>query len=386
MAYQQIFNYHAPTKMTFGSGAIRELVTELKRLNVARPLIVTDQGIKGAGILDKVTTLLSENHIPFSVFDGVEENPSIETVVKGAGIYRDEKCTGFIAIGGGSPTDATKAIGIIVSNPGDITQYEGAGKVGKPIPPVIAIPTTYGTGSEATFVSVITDKKRTFKFVISSPNIFCAAAILDPNLLVTLPRKIGAATGMDALTHSIETHVTLISQQISSALALHAVKLIAENLRQAIANDYNLAATENMMIGSAIAGMAFTNSRLGTVHAMAHPLSAHYGIHHGMSCGILLPHVMEFSLGACPEKFAEIARAMGEVTYGLSTMDAAYKAVEAVRKIMRDVEMPFTLREVGVREDKIPQLVADSMLSASILINPRKTGKEDVERLFRKAL
>jgi len=190
---------------------------------------------------------------------------------------------------------------------------------------------------------------------------------------------------MDALTHSIETHVTLISQQFSSALALHAVKLIAENLRQAIASDYNLAATENMIIASAIAGMAFTNSRLGTVHAMAHPLSAHCGIHHGMSCGILLPHVMEFNLGACPEKFAEIARAMGEITYGLSTMDAAYKAVEAVRKIMRDVDMPFTLREAGVREEKIPQLVADSMLSAAISINPRKTGKEDVERLFRKA-
>jgi alcohol dehydrogenase class IV len=190
---------------------------------------------------------------------------------------------------------------------------------------------------------------------------------------------------MDALTHSIETHVTLISQPISSALALHAVKLIAENLRQAIANDYNLAATENMMVASAIAGMAFTNSRLGAVHAMAHPLSAHYGIHHGMSCGLLLPHVMDFSLGACPEKFAEVARAMGENTCGLSPMDAAHKAVEAVRKLMRDVDMPFTLREVGVREEKIPQMVADSMLSASVLINPRKAGKEDVERLFRKA-
>jgi len=329
--------------------------------------------------------LLNENHIPFSVFDGVEENPSVETVAKGAGIYRGEKCNGFIAIGGGSPTDATKSIGIVVSNPGDITQYEGAGKVGNPVPPIIAIPTTYGTGSEATFISVITDKKRTFKFVISSPHIFCAAAILDPDLVVTLPRKIGAATGMDALTHSIETHVSLTSQQMSSALALQAIKLIAENLRQAIASDYNLVATENMMIASAIAGMAFTNSRLGTVHAMAHPLSAHYGIHHGMSCGILLPHVMEFNLGACPEKFGEIARAMGEVTYGLSTMDAAFKAVEAVRKLMRDVDMPFTLREVGVREEKIPQLVDDSMLSGAIPLNPRKTTKEDVERLFRKA-
>ena len=385
MAYQQIYSFQAPTKMIFGSGALQELVTELKRLNMGKPLIVTDPGLKKAGILDKVTTLLSEKSIPFSVFDGVDENPSVETVVKGAGIYRDEKCAGFIALGGGSPTDATKSIGILISNPGEITQYEGPGKVGKPIPPIIAIPTTYGTGSEATFVSVITDKKRTFKFVISSPHLFCAAAILDPNLLVTLPRKIGAATGMDALTHSIETHVTLIAQPISSALALHAVKLIAENLRQAIASDYNVAATENMMVASAIAGMAFTNSRLGAVHAMAHPLGAHYGIHHGMSCGLLLPHVMEFSLGACPEKFAEVARAMGENTQSLPPMDAAYKAVEAVRKLMRDIDMPFTLREVGVREEKIPQLVADSMLSGSILINPRKTGKEDVEKLFRKA-
>jgi alcohol dehydrogenase class IV len=191
---------------------------------------------------------------------------------------------------------------------------------------------------------------------------------------------------MDALTHSIETHVSLISQQMSSALALHAIKLIGENLRQAIANDYNLAATENMIIGSALAGMAFTNARLGAVHAMAHPLSAHLGIHHGMSCGILLPHVMEFNLGACPEKFAEIARAMGEITYGLSTMDAAFKSVEAVRKLMRDVDMPLTLREVGVCEDKIPRLVEDSMLSAAIPNNPRKTGKEDVEKLFRSAL
>jgi alcohol dehydrogenase class IV len=190
---------------------------------------------------------------------------------------------------------------------------------------------------------------------------------------------------MDALTHAIEAYVALGSQPFASALALHAIGLVAGNLRQAVANDQNLAATQNMVIASALAGMAFSNARLGTVHAMAHPLSAHCGIHHGTACAILLPHVMEFNLGACPEKYAEIARAMGGTTAGLAVMDAARLAVEAVRALASDVDIPANLRAAGATPDRLQELIGDSMLSGAIRNNPRTTGKEDVEHLFSKA-
>jgi alcohol dehydrogenase class IV len=385
MSLQQFLTFHAPTKILCGPGALAALPAELTRLSVRRPLVVTDQGIKRSGLLEKVTAPLTQQEISFAVFDSIEENPAAETVMNGAEVYASENCAGLIAIGGGSSIDAAKAIGVVVSNGGNVTDYRGVEKVPKATPPLIAIPTTYGTGSETTSVAVITDRRTLYKFAIISPHIFCASAILDPNLLLTLPRKLGAATGMDALTHAIEAHASLTAHQMTSALALHAIKLIAENLRQAIANDYNLTSTENMMVASTLAGIALSNARLGTVHAMAHPLSGHCGIHHGVACAILLPHVMEFNLGSSPEKFGEIARAMGEMTAGLSVMDAAWKAVEAVRRLSRDVDIPLTLQEVGARLDKLPELVKDSMASGAILVNPRKTNEQDVERLFRKA-
>jgi len=381
----RVLAFHAPTRLIFGPGALAEVIPELKRLGVGKPLLVTDQGIRAAGLLGRVTSLLEEHGVPSATFDGVKENPSVETVADGLKIYANEGCDGLIPIGGGSPIDTGKAIGILASNNGEIAQYEGVGKVPRAIPPTIAVPTTYGTGSETTSVAVITDPRRHFKFVIVSPNIFCSSAILDPTLLLSLPRKIGAATGMDALTHAIEAYVALGSQPFASALALHAIGLVAGNLRQAVANDQNLAATQNMVIASALAGMAFSNARLGTVHAMAHPLSAHCGIHHGTACAILLPHVMEFNLGACPEKYAEIARAMGGTTAGLAVMDAARLAVEAVRALASDVDIPANLRAAGATPDRLQELIGDSMLSGAIRNNPRTTGKEDVEHLFSKA-
>jgi alcohol dehydrogenase class IV len=366
-----------------GCGAIGKVAEEVKGLSILHPLIVTDAGVRKAGIVDKLLGSLSNLGLSYSIFDEVEPNPRVSTIERGAEAYRKERCDGLISIGGGSPMDSAKAIGVVVTHPGSILDYEGLGKVKYPIPPHVAIPTTYGTGSELSFGAVVTDPKRNFKAPIGSTLLFPKVSIIDPELALHLPHQIAASTGMDALTHGIETYVSKKAQPITEAISLHAIRLVSENLRKAVTGD--LEGTAYMMIASTMTGFSFSHTRTGAVHAMALALGGHFDTPHGVTNAVLLPYVMEFNLEACPEKFRDISRAMGESLEGLSLKDAAQKSVEAVKRLMKDLGLPTRLREIGCDKERFPQLIQDSMKSTNMAQNPRSATEEDILQLFMRA-
>ena len=262
----------------------------------------------------------------------------------------------------------------------------GSGKVKNDIPPLVCIPSTYGTGSEVTPFAVLTNPKTQNKDPVISAKISPQAGILDPELSVGLPAALGGPTGMDALTHAIESYTNLLAGPITDGLALQAIQLIGENLRLACANDYELAATENMLVASMLAGMAFAQTRLGNVHAMSHPVGAQFGVHHGLANAILLPYVMEFNLTARLDKFANVANALGADTEGLDEREAAQLAVDAVWDLNQDLAIPNKLGEVGVKKSGIRALSKATMQSGNVTINPRKTSQLDIETIFKKAI
>ncbi|MFQ6015298.1 MAG: iron-containing alcohol dehydrogenase [Anaerolineae bacterium] len=380
-------SYHltAP-RLVFGVGAVAEIPDEVVRLVKGKVLVVTDPGLVEVGVAAQVTTMLNEAGVGHVVFSGVEPNPSVDTVQAALQLYGEENCQCLLAVGGGSSMDTAKAVGILASNGGDIRDYEGIGKVKRPLPPLLAIPTTVGTGSEVTVFTVITDRDRCFKMTIGSPFLLPQTAILDPALTTSLPPAVIASTGMDALTHAVESYTSLGSTPFSEPFALQAIRLIARSLPQAVAGR-EVTVMGDMLYASAMAGMAFTNTRLGNAHAMSHPLGGYYNLAHGVANAVLLPHVMEFNLPACPAKMARIAEAMGEEVGGLSEAEAAHKALEAVRRLSAEIGIPSGLGALGVTEEEhMAEMTNDAMLSGNILVNPRKTTREDVLKLYQKAL
>ena len=352
----------------------------------AKVLIVTDKGLVQAGIAEKVIAVLNDNNIPHALYDGALPNPPAACVHAGQRLYAKEKCNALLALGGGSPMDVAKMIGVVANNGGRINEYLGSGNVKNDIPPLVCIPTTYGTGSEVTPFAVLTNPKTQNKDPVISSKIIPQVGILDPELSVGLPAALGASTGMDALTHAIESYTNLLAGPITDGLALHAIQLIGENLRLAVANDYELAATENMLVASMLAGMAFAQTRLGNVHAMSHPVGAQFGVHHGLANAILLPYVMEFNLTTRLDKFANIANALGADTDGLDEREAAQLAVDAVWNLNQDLAIPNKLGEVGVKKSGIRALSKATMQSGNVTINPRKTSQLDIETIFKKAI
>jgi alcohol dehydrogenase class IV len=376
------FLFSWPGKLVFEPNGIQKISDELKELGVKKPLLVTDPGVRKSGLLLKATGPMEKEKISFAVFDEVEPNPSIETVEKGFGMFKEEGCDSLVALGGGSTMDAAKAIGVMSTNPGLLRKYEGTNKVVNPPPPIIAIPTTAGTGSEVTGASVITDKSRKYKFAVRSPFLIPKVALLDPNLLGTLPPPILAATGMDVMTHAYETFVSSVTNPVSQALAYDSMRLVSQNLRKLFANPENLEAASNMILASTMAGVAFFNGRVGMVHAMSHPLGGVFNTPHGLANAILLPHCMEFTRLAVPELFGRIAEAFGKNIRGLSAEDASRLAVEAVRELMRDIRIPKGLQEVGVNRDAFPQMARDAVESGIHLTTPRKVTYEDMVSIY----
>ncbi len=352
----------------------------------AKVLIVTDKGLVQAGIAEKVIAVLNDNKIPHALYDGSLPNPPAACVHAGQRLYARGKCNALVALGGGSPMDVAKMIGVVANNGGRINEYLGSGNVKNDIPPLVCIPTTYGTGSEVTPFAVLTNPKTQNKDPVISAKISPQAGILDPELSVGLPAALGGPAGMDALTHSIESYTNLLAGPITDGLALQAIQLIGENLRLACANDYELAATENMLVASMLAGMAFAQTRLGNVHAMSHPVGAQFGVHHGLANAILLPYVMEFNLTARLDKFANVANALGADTEGLDEREAAQLAVDAVWDLNQDLAIPNKLGEVGVKKSGIRALSKATMQSGNVTINPRKTSQLDIETIFKKAI
>ncbi len=377
------FEFVLPTKIIYGEGAINRLPDEIRKMNHKKPLIITDKGLIAAGLVAKITDILDEAGMPYSIFDGIQPNPRDTTVTEAAEWARKEDSDMLIAIGGGSSMDTAKAVGVILTEGGRINDYEGLDVVSKPITDLIAIPTTVGTGSEVTFWSVITDTKRHFKMSIGSPLIAAKLAIVDPELVETLPPSIIAATGMDALTHAIEGYTGKLAEPITDACGLYAIQMIGENIRDAV-YDNSADARGKMLLGSLIAGICFGNSDIAGVHCMGEAMGGLYDMPHGVSMAIMLPHVMEYNYVACLDKFVNIARVLGENITGLSKREAAHKAIEAVRQLNMDLGIP-TLKAAGAKESDIDELAERSAANVSVDSNPRRADQAAFKSIFQKA-
>ena len=385
MAFQDILEFRSPTRLLHGPGALSRLPELLP--SGTRVLVVTDPGLREAGVVEKVAEVLETAGIDYTVFSEVLPNPPASCVEEGAGVFTEQECGALLGVGGGSPMDVAKMIGVLASHGGRIEEYLMApGKITRDIPPLVCVPTTYGTGSEVTPFAVLTNPASRNKDPVVSWRIAPRAGVLDAALCTALPASVGGPTGMDALTHAIESYTNLMASPASDGIALEAMRLIGENLRIACANDYETEATQNMLLASAMAGIAFSQTRLGNVHAMSHPVGAQFGVHHGLANAVLLPYVMEFNLVARAGRFADVAEALGGDTDGLGDREAARLAVKLVRQLNEDLGIPEKLGPLGVEESGTGGLAEATMRSANVAVNPRKTTREDVEEIFRQAI
>jgi alcohol dehydrogenase class IV len=368
-------------------GAAREVGSFAKNVG-SKALIVTDALLRKLGLLNDIETSLQASGIPFAFYDKVVTEPTMDHVEEGFGVYRECDADFLVSVGGGSSIDVAKGISALATNLGKIRDFEGTDKIPSPGAPLVAIPTTAGTGSEVTQVTIITDTTRQVKMRIASPNIMPRVCLDDSMMTIQMPQQITAATGLDALTHAIEAYVSLKAQPITDALALHAIRLISANLRQAWSNGSNLEARTNMMTAALEAGLAFSNASVALVHGMARPIGAYFHVPHGISIAALLPTVIEFSIPGNPRRYADIAEAMGEVTSGLSVLDAARLATKAAKQLNEDLRIS-QFRALEIDEAKfnsvLKHMAADAIASGSPANNPRKASEEDIVELYRKA-
>ena len=379
MAQRMIWNQTA----YFGAGSISVIPGELARRGFSKALVVTDAALLASGVVERVTGLLDEAAFAYDVYSDVVPNPTIENVQTGVAALADSGADVLIAIGGGSPQDTCKAIGIITANPefSDVRSLEGVAPTTKPSVPIIAIPTSAGTASETTISYVITDVERQRKFVCVDPHDIPILAIVDSEMMASAPRSLKVATGLDALTHAIEGYTTAGAWELSDLFHLKAIQVIAGALRPAAEGDP--AAAERMALGQYVAGMGYSNVGLGLVHAMAHPLGAFYSAPHGVANGILLAPVMAFNAEATGEKFRDIATAFGVDVAELSTQEARAAAVDAVAFLTRDLGNPTTLREIGAKEEDIPALAQAAFDDVCAGGNPRAASVAEIEELYR---
>ena len=383
----QTYQFKVPPMIVCGPGAAKEAGSYAKGLG-KKALIVTDSALEKLGLLDDVRNALEMAGIPFTVYNKVVTEPTTDFVEEGLMVFKEVQAEFLIAVGGGSPIDAAKAIAAVATNPGGISDFAGPNKILRPGSPLMAIPTTAGTGSEVTQFTIITDTSRDVKMLIASPHVIARVALVDPLLTLTMPQELTAGTGLDALTHAIEAFVSVKAQPITDTLALGAIRILAENIRPAWSNGGNIEARINMMIGAHQAGMAFSNSSVALVHGMARPIGAYFHVPHGVSNAALLSAIIEFSIPGNPKRYAVIAEAMGEITEGLSVLDAAYLAADAAEKLSVDLKVP-TLKELGVEEEKfnsiVEQMAADAIASGSPGNNPRKATREEIVDIYRRA-
>jgi alcohol dehydrogenase class IV len=379
----RLYQYWTPGKVIFGPKALDELKKEIGLKEI--PLITTDEGIVRSGILRKVTDLLEEIKVQYYVFDQVEPDPSLEVVEKAADAYRRYKCTLVIGLGGGSSIDVAKAVNICSSQEGSLTEYAAGKQMEGPLPPLYAIPTTTGTGSEATAASIISDHENKLKMVIRNPQLIPKVAILDPLLLGTIPSKVAAETGADALSHAIESYVGLGSHTITDALALTAIRMISQNAIKLMVNPGDVEVAGQMLLASCMAGICFNNAGLGLVHSLAHPIGAYFHVPHGLACALYLSAVMEFNGSACPEKFASIADAMGQDVRGLQREAAVEKAVFAVRDLLKRMGIPEKLSKLGIQFHLDPKMIDDVLAAAPTRNNPRKADRVQIAQLLETA-
>lgn len=383
-----MYDFFMPNVNFFGRGSVNIVGERCKILGAKKALIVTDTFLKSleGGPVDKVVQSLEAKGVDYAFYDGVEPNPKDTNVREGLAVYEQEKCDLILTVGGGSAHDCGKGIGIAASHEGDLYEnYAGIETLSNPLPPIVSVNTTAGTGSEVTRHCVITNTEKKIKFVIVSWRNTPLVSINDPELMTGKPAGLTAATGLDALTHAVESYVSLGANPVTDSMAIQAIKLISTNLRQAVANGQNLEARENMAHASLLAGMAFNNAGLGYVHAMAHQLGGLYDIAHGVANAVLLPHVERYNLISNPQKFADIAEFMGENIEGLSVRDAADKAIDAIEKLSTDVNIPSNLRALGVKEEDFEKMADLSLEDGNAISNPIQGTKQDIIDIFKAA-
>ena len=368
----------------FGKGAIENVPTEFKARGFKKAAVITDKDLVKFEVATKVTKLLDEAGIDYTLYDGIVPNPTIQNVKDGLAFVKEAQADCIIAIGGGSPIDTAKAIAIIATNPefSDVISLEGVADTKHPCLPILAVPTTSGTAAEVTINYVITDEENHRKFVCVDPHDIPLVAFVDSDMMMGMPKSLAAATGMDAMTHAIEGFITKGAWEMTDMLHIKAIEIIGRSLRDSVKGDQ--AGREAMALGQYIAGMGFSNVGLGLVHGMAHPLSAWYNIPHGVACASLLPTIMKYNKDFTGEKYREIAIVLGiEGADTMSLEDVRDAACQAIDQLSKDVGIPATISELGVKEEDIPAIAKDALNDVCTPGNPRDTTLEEIIELYR---
>lgn len=379
------FTFKVPQEIIFGMGSLKRLPELLEKSGSKKMMIVSDRGLEKLGVVKRVTDIVEAGGIETVHFLDILPNPTVDMVDEATRVYRESGATSLVALGGGSPMDVAKAVGVLARFGGSITDYEGAHLVPGTIEPIIAIPTTAGTGSEVTAFSVITDTARNYKLTVFSYELVPKFALLDPEMIMSAPPSIAASCGVDALIHAWEAYTSLNASPFSDAMAEKAMELIGGNIRRFVANRRDEEAACAMMAGSMFAGIAFAWARLGNVHAMSHPVSAFFGVQHGVANSILLPVIAEYNVLADHGRYEKIYNYIREKKEPAVDFKPQM-LVDEIRKLNADLGIPKTLSEVGVTADKIPQMAADAMKSGNIAANPRQSTQRDIEMLYRRAM
>ncbi|MEH7392551.1 iron-containing alcohol dehydrogenase [Bacillus sp. JJ1503] len=378
------FSFHLPTLIEFGYGKAALLGERLCQLGVKNVFLVSDRGVESAGILQKITHSFMTSNIQYETYLEVEADPGLETIDNGAKVFASNAYDCIVAVGGGSAIDTAKGIRVVASNGGSIGDYAGVDKIGEsPLIPLIAVPTTSGTGSEVTIFGVYSDWAKNVKVTVTSQFMAPTIALVDPQLTMNLPQKMTAASGIDALAHGIESYFSLRSRPASAALALEAIEIVGSHLRRSVNNGEDEEARCGMSHGSLLAGMAFNNGFLGLAHAIGSALSGHCHVPHGVAIGLLLPHVVEFNSSVRPDKAAKIAELLGVKAESEDQLQT--HAAYAVANLVKDIGLPTQLRDVNVPEEKLSDIARDSFKSGMMKFNPRQPTESEVFELLKRA-
>lgn len=379
--------FQTAPRIVQGAGCLSQVASEVERLGGTRIMIVTDPGLVAAGIVDRLETLLREGGVAYHRFDQVEPDPRLEIAALATDLIRQEKSDLIIGIGGGSAIDIAKIASVLATNDGELGRYFGIDLIPRPGLKTIIVPTTAGTGSEVTPIVILSDLEEKLKKGVVSPYLMPSVALLDAELTLGLPPHVTAATGMDALIHAVEAFTSKNAYFMTDMLAREAIRLIMGSIRTAFANGSDITARRHMLEGSLLAGMAFANAGVTAVHAFAYPIGAEYHIPHGVANSIMLTPVMEFNMLGDLKKFAELADLFGEVTVGKTTREKALAAVEALRILSQDLQIPAHLSDFGVKDADIPNLAAGVMKVTRLLANnPREMTQADAEAIYRQML
>ena len=372
----------------FGPGARKELHEAIRGLGKSKVLVVTDKGLLQFGVTKMVTDVLDEAGIAYDIFSEVKPNPTVSNVKAGIDAFKRAQADILVAIGGGSSIDTAKAIGIVIANPdfSDIISLEGCAPTQNKSVPIIALPTTAGTAAETTINYVIIDEEKQKKMVCVDPNDIPAVAIIDAELMYSLPKGLTAATGMDALTHAIEGYITKGAWELSDMFEIEAIRMISRYLPMSVSDPKNPEGRNGMAVAQYVAGMAFSNVGLGLVHGMAHPLGALFDIPHGVANAVLLPTIMEFNMPYCITKYRHIAEAMGIDTSSMNDNEAAQAACDAVKQLSQMVGIPATLTELGITDENIPALTRQALDDVCTPGNPRPVTYDEVANIYRSLL